>query len=348
MREVYYFKIKSSIRKLKGALCFSALLLCYLLSYTQQNLVPNASFEAYTICPGNQGGLFLAYPWYSPTMNTPDYFHQCNNSINGQAGVPCNWVGCQNARTGVAYAGWGNHFGTPNAREYISVRLSDSLKSGKKYCVEFFVSRAGRGLGAIDRVGAHLSKDSIFQAHIYVLPFQPQIEHPQGNIIYDSTNWVLISGQYTAQGGEKFITIGNFYPDSLTSVDSLGSSSGIGVYFYVDDVKVWCCGADSCIITPPPPPPPTPIENFFIPTAFSPNDDGNNDVLHVRGPVKEMDLYIYNRWGELIFHGTDPSKGWDGTYKGELLNAGVFVYYFRGTLLDGTEISQKGNVTLVR
>jgi gliding motility-associated-like protein len=316
--------------------------------FSQTNLVPNPSFESFSPCPvgAPSSNFYEPYPWYQPTLNNPDYYNQCNNSSSGTAGVPCNWAGCQNARTGMAYAGFGAYYLTPEGREYISVKLNEPLKPNKRYCMEFWVSRSGKWQLAIDRIGAYFSVDSIYSNDIYVLPYQPHVENLQGNILSDTTNWMLISGQFTAQGGEKFLTIGNFYSDNQTTVDTLpGGQSANYAYYYVDDVRVYCCGADSCVISPPPP---TPIENFFLPTAFSPNGDGNNDVLHVRGPVKEMDLYIYNRWGELIFHGTDPSKGWDGTYKGELLNAGVFVYYFRGTLLDGTEISQKGNVTLVR
>lgn len=310
------------------------------LLYSQNNLVPNFSFENYSVCPvgAPSSNFYEPYPWFNPTINTPDYYNQCNNSTNGTAGVPCNWTGCQNARTGQGYAGCALYYPTANGRDYIEVRFISPLRAGSLYCVEFYTSRAGKGLGAVDRIGAYLSVDSIYSNNLFVLPCQPQIENTQGNIIYDSTNWVLISGTYTASGGEKFLTIGNFYPDSLTQADSMGGPN-IFAYYYIDDVRVYCCDADSCENKP---------EEFFIPTAFSPNGDGNNDVLHVRGPVKEMNFYIYDRWGEEVYHGTDPMQGWDGNYKGQKLNSGVFVYYFRGKLFDGTDVTQKGNITLVR
>lgn len=89
----------------------------------------------------------------------------------------------------------------------------------------------------------------------------------------------------------------------------------------------------------------------FVPNAFSPNNDGVNDVLHVKTNCFNQILFkIYNRWGELVFQSDDPSIGWDGTYQGKPMDTGVFVYYIEGNLKDKerTLISQKGNITLVR
>lgn len=88
---------------------------------------------------------------------------------------------------------------------------------------------------------------------------------------------------------------------------------------------------------------------MFVPNAFSPNDDGANDVLKVRGHCLEtMTFMIFNRWGEKVFETNDQNVGWDGTYKGELLNTGVFVFRLEGKTYDGQGYSMKGNVTLVR
>ncbi|MFL5753166.1 MAG: gliding motility-associated C-terminal domain-containing protein [Bacteroidia bacterium] len=89
----------------------------------------------------------------------------------------------------------------------------------------------------------------------------------------------------------------------------------------------------------------------FVPNAFSPNNDGVNDVLHVRtNCFNQMLFKIYNRWGEVVFQSEDPTIGWDGTYNGKPMDTGVFVYYIEGNLKDKerTLISQKGNITLVR
>lgn len=89
--------------------------------------------------------------------------------------------------------------------------------------------------------------------------------------------------------------------------------------------------------------------NVFVANVFSPNGDGNNDVLHILGKgITEIEFIIYNRWGEKVFETTDIAAGWDGTYKGSPMNIGVFVYYIKGKLKDGKEITKKGNVTLLR
>ncbi len=94
------------------------------------------------------------------------------------------------------------------------------------------------------------------------------------------------------------------------------------------------------------------IENCgepFIPGAFSPNGDGQNDILYVRSPcIKRMDFIIYDRWGNEIFESQNVSDGWNGTYKGQPMNTGTYVYYLKATMLDGTTVERKGNVTLVR
>ena len=86
-----------------------------------------------------------------------------------------------------------------------------------------------------------------------------------------------------------------------------------------------------------------------MPTIFSPNEDLNNDELCLFGScITELSLKIYDRWGELVFETTDQSECWDGTFKGKPMNAASYVYVLELTLQDGTTVSEKGNVTLVR
>jgi gliding motility-associated-like protein len=88
---------------------------------------------------------------------------------------------------------------------------------------------------------------------------------------------------------------------------------------------------------------------IYIPNIFSPNNDGNNDILYVRGEnVKELTFSIYNRWGEKVFESHDINKGWDGTQNGKKCEAGVYVYRAEITFKDGKTIMKRGDVTLVR
>lgn len=87
----------------------------------------------------------------------------------------------------------------------------------------------------------------------------------------------------------------------------------------------------------------------FLPNAFSPNSDGQNDVLFVRGDcIAEMQFDIYNRWGERVFSSSDQSTGWDGMWRGTPCETAVFTYMLRAVLVDGTPVTMKGNISLVK
>ena len=76
----------------------------------------------------------------------------------------------------------------------------------------------------------------------------------------------------------------------------------------------------------------------FMPNAFSPNGDGENDILKVEGrTVEELYLAIYNRWGELVFETSNPTGGWDGVYNGELSEPDVYGYYLKVKCTNGQE-----------
>lgn len=89
---------------------------------------------------------------------------------------------------------------------------------------------------------------------------------------------------------------------------------------------------------------------IFVPNTFSPNGDGQNDVLRVLGPgvasVKEF--RVFNRWGQMVFSSTDTNVGWDGTFNGQELNPGVYMYYMDVECINGQRSVKKGDVTLLR
>jgi gliding motility-associated-like protein len=89
---------------------------------------------------------------------------------------------------------------------------------------------------------------------------------------------------------------------------------------------------------------------FYVPTGFSPNNDGRNDVFHAISPgVPELDfLVVWNRWGKEVFRTQSLSDGWDGTFKGTPSDAGTYVWMIQGKDYLGRTFSRKGTVTLVR
>ena len=92
-------------------------------------------------------------------------------------------------------------------------------------------------------------------------------------------------------------------------------------------------------------------ETFIsMPTTFTPNGDGPNDVVYVEGwGIKELIEYqIYNRWGQLIFETNDIEVGWDGYYNGILQNNDVYVYKVRALTWRDQEETLEGYINLMR
>ncbi|MEM9919740.1 MAG: gliding motility-associated C-terminal domain-containing protein, partial [Bacteroidota bacterium] len=97
--------------------------------------------------------------------------------------------------------------------------------------------------------------------------------------------------------------------------------------------------------------------NVYIPNVFSPNGDGVNDVFMIFAGdnlIKSINSFqVFDRWGELIYEDfnfmpNDPTRGWDGRLRGELLNPAVFVYWAEVEFVDGWKELYKGDVTLLR
>ena len=229
----------------------STICLCLFLSLkvSAQNLVLNPSFEDTITCPIGTWAMQCRY-WYSASVGSPDYFSEQPDIFCSTSYVPQNQVGFQYARTGIAYVGLGPFVSTTfpsfaNRREYIGGGLSDTLKHGHEYCVSFYVSVAEEFKYVVDGIGLYLSVDSAVDYTINTnLPFVPQISNPSGNIIYDTLNWVQISGTYIANGGEKYLTIGNFKDNANTLIDSINNNvpqSRYESYLFIDDVSVIDC-----------------------------------------------------------------------------------------------------------
>jgi len=94
----------------------------------------------------------------------------------------------------------------------------------------------------------------------------------------------------------------------------------------------------------------------YIPNAFSPNDDGDNDIFFLQSNASEVNIktfVIADRWGEIVFSGNnfkpnDPNFGWNGIHKGKKMNPAVFVFYAEIEYADGQIVPVKGDLTLLR
>jgi gliding motility-associated-like protein len=92
------------------------------------------------------------------------------------------------------------------------------------------------------------------------------------------------------------------------------------------------------------------VPSVFVPTAFTPNNDGLNDVVRpiAVGIRRIVYFSIYNRWGQLVFTTTVNKKGWDGKINGRTQDSNVFVWMVSAEDYEGRPIFQKGTVTLIR
>ncbi|MCA6364102.1 MAG: PKD domain-containing protein [Bacteroidetes bacterium] len=88
---------------------------------------------------------------------------------------------------------------------------------------------------------------------------------------------------------------------------------------------------------------------LFVPSAFSPNDDGANDVLFVYGPgIRTLEFIVFNRNGEIVFETTSQTVGWDGTHRDKPVNTGIYAYFLRVEYFDGRSETRKGDISVVR
>lgn len=106
-----------------------------------------------------------------------------------------------------------------------------------------------------------------------------------------------------------------------------------------------CSGTDTIVVFPK-----NCLKGFFMPTAFTPNNDGKNDFIkpNLLGNVRQYQFNIYNRWGQLIFQTADLSKGWDGAYKGFNQNGNVYVWMCTYQFENESTQYKKGTFILIK
>jgi gliding motility-associated-like protein len=90
---------------------------------------------------------------------------------------------------------------------------------------------------------------------------------------------------------------------------------------------------------------------LFVPNTFTPNGNGNNDKFTAYGEgITDFHLVIFDRWGQLICETTDIVNGWDGTYKGTIVQIDTYVYQieYRSTCTGGALVRRYGHVNVIR
>ena len=326
----------------------------------QYNYVPNYSFEIYDTCPN---GLSYLTPscddWFDPCAlmtpeppppfsingwGTADYYNICSANIHSS--IPNNSIGFQYPLSGNAYSGFAilsrmNLIYTINGKEYIEVELHKKLVFGREYCLEFNYSIARYGVNydySIFKIGALLTDtlqsrvinpNMLYPANIIATP---QIQKNLPNI-QDTINWIKVKSHFISAGAEKWLTIGNFQ-NTDTNI-----TSGIYIYVYIDDVKLYYCGPDTT---------PQPTDSMIVPNVFTPNGDGYNDKFEYENQEQwEFETQVFSRWGNLVFENNN-SENWGGFYKNEKVSPGVYFYVIRAVGIRGGEIRvYRGTVTVM-
>ena len=242
------------------------------------NLVYNGSFEEYRHCPRKVdavGILTLVEGWYQPTHGSADYFNVCGSR---ECGVPSNKLGNQMPHEGNGYCGI--YCSKNDYREYLQTRLRRKLRSGDSIQISFWVSLSEESTGAVASLGALFTAESISDTTRTILlakeqehlsenitqtiarPYIPQVVNDIHTALTDTRGWQCVSGIFVAQGGEQYITLGNFNIAEQSGYIDYDSVSRLlpGAYYYIDDVNVKCLNcpppvaddlnADSAYLTP--------------------------------------------------------------------------------------------------
>jgi len=151
---------------------------------------------------------------------------------------------------------------------------------------------------------------------------------------------------FDASTGASYLWTPGTYLSSTTIHDPVGHFPDAGVFPYIlrETSDSGCIGYDTVIVT-------VLLESMYrVPTGFTPNNDGRNDVLR---PVmvknsKLLNFKVYNRKGDLLYTGTTPGDGWDGTYKGVKQEVGTYFWEVMYENDHGKLRSSVGSATLVR
>lgn len=168
--------------------------------------------------------------------------------------------------------------------------------------------------------------------------------HPLPLLSVASASLLILPGE-TAQLHASSDTTCNWYPGfdlSCTACTSPVASPEDNTVYYVSAInRFGCLNRDSVVVDIMP--------TFYVPNTFTPNGNGLNDVFRpVFTGYVELDVYIFNRWGEQIYHYNTLDGGWDGTYRGSKAEMGVYVYKIYAKDYLRKSIERVGSITLLR
>lgn len=247
-RQILHYRLRGSI----SLACLSAILaLAPECSYAQ-NMVPNGDFESYNACPGVLGGIdyspaYNLFPtvkdWVVPIQTSPDYMNSCATQY--YSSTPTNQFGHQVPHSGNAYVGMITVNDIPSQPlEYISAKLNWPMTKDSIYLISFFVNTAdggasGQPVVANNDIGAHISSTYPTKGIGKNLSLSFDVSNDTNRHLTDMDQWYEIRGEFVAQGGEEWITIGRFLrPGGVPAFSVIRPGQSGFAYNYVDDVSI--------------------------------------------------------------------------------------------------------------
>lgn len=214
-----------------------------------ENMVDNSGFEdAKNKKLRRTGDITRAENWVSPTGNSADLFSA--ESKMPDVMTPDNVFGMEEPKEGMNYAGIITYsYREKEDRTYLTSKLNTPMKKGMRYKVQFYASRAELAKYSANRLGVHFSKRAPgTDDKVPALILETHVEHPKEAVFDGDFGWDLVCGEYTAEGNEKYITIGNFYSDNEVKEQRNRKPRGvrgkqiIAAYYYIDDISVQLLG----------------------------------------------------------------------------------------------------------
>ena len=306
--------------------------------HNAQNLITNPSFEDIDSCYGQPAGIgFDVFQWSGcvgwscPIASSSDLW--CLNPIFGIIEPPSiSGLGYQYPRTGENMAGLLMNDGVIfSYREFIQNELQETLQNNVTYKLIFYHSPLKTDC-SINQFGVLASINQMYEpSKFYLNDFVLNGVSDANLFLGDTSTWNYCEIIFKANGGEKFIVIGNFQDSTNTTYSEpcdtsfWGNLSYAGNYFFVDDVSLTKL--------------PTQLE---IPNVFTPNDDGINDFFIpsiVNYP--NWKITILNRWGNRIIVLDETNPIWYGDNTTE----GVYFYRFECEELNKFE---QGYISIIR
>lgn len=237
-------KINTNNMKKSISMAIIALSTTMAMGQKAENLVSNGSFETISKEPKKLGSIESAIGWYSPTGARADLFVPSKKVPN--ISVPENNFGKEEAKDGSNYAGivtFSHNNKVP--RSYVSNKLEVPLKKGEKYCVQFYVSLAEGSTYASNQIGVHFNKKAFGSEAKENIKEKTHVVDENNKIFNAPYGWDRVCGVFVAEGGEKYITIGNFTANENTKSVKIKKDPKIKVtpvaaaYYYLDNISVY-------------------------------------------------------------------------------------------------------------